>query len=132
MGYPAAQVEWQGAIGRHPFSVEFAGHMDMRSGGKTALAGGVPQRVASRQPGADGDAVFFGNVQVDQHPASLFIAIAIQVEHHQPGAGAHHQPGSHGDYPGAGVMTAGFDSAGCKIQGGIGAVALPGAVRASG
>jgi hypothetical protein len=58
MGDPAFQIEGDGTIDWHPLTIVFAGNMDVRTCGQTALAGGETKRVTPFQPLAKPDLSF--------------------------------------------------------------------------
>jgi hypothetical protein len=80
MGCPPTQYEWERAVSGDPFPVVFSGNMDMPAGGVPSFAGRMADEITRFYPGTQLDAVFTGDVQVHNCPASLFVSIAIQVD----------------------------------------------------
>ena len=86
--------------------------------------------VSTQSPSCD--AILLGDVHVDQHPAGLLQAVAVQVERHHAALGAHHQAGRRGGDPGHRDGAGRLAGDGGKIQRAARGAGGPGDVRAGG
>jgi len=104
VGYPAFQVEGDRAVRQDPLAVVFARQVHVRAGGLAALTGGVADVIAGLEVRPGCHAPDVANVQVEDHPTSLFVAVPIQVEQHLRRAGTRYHPvGGGGDPLGGGL-----------------------------
>ena len=80
MGHPTVEVKSQGSICPDPFTIKFAGNVDVGPGCASPLAGGVADQVPSLDVLTGLDAVLAGNVKVEYHPTRTLVPVVIQVQ----------------------------------------------------
>jgi len=78
---PSREDEGNRTVCSHPLPVVFSGEMQMCTGGHPTFTRGMPDSIIDLQPGALFHSTIGGNVQIQQIPASLFITIAIEINH---------------------------------------------------
>jgi hypothetical protein len=69
--------------------------VDVCAGGDAALsAGWVADFIVFLQDGAGFDFAFVADVQEEQHPAGLFVAVTVEIKDDYAVTGAHARPGA--------------------------------------
>jgi hypothetical protein len=118
MGNPSIKIQWDNAVGWHPFAVIFSSKMDMGACRTSTFTRGMANRIARLQQLTHGYPVFGFNVEVKNHPTSALIPITIQVEHNRGIIRAGHYTRGNGSRKFIGRDTAAAHSPGSKIDSG--------------
>ena len=120
-GHVAVQHQRHARVGgRDPHAVVAPRKVQVRGVGQPALTGGMPDLLAGLHELAGRHALAGFDVHVQDRPAGLFQAVAVQVFHHGPVFGAHDQPRGRGGDPGVALAAAVGLAGRGKVDGGPG------------